>query len=60
LDQAEFEQNVQRLGYPPDLIEQVRVACQEVETGLAWRMFPFDYERQVELYWRIKTERHSV
>jgi len=60
LDQAEFEQNIQRLGYPPDLIEQVGAACREVEAGLARRDFPFDYERQVELYWRIKRERPSV
>jgi len=56
LDQAEFEQNAQRMGYPPNLIEQVGAACREVEEGLAKRTFPFDYERQVELYRRIKTE----
>ena len=60
LDQTEFEQNAQRLGYPSDLIEQVRAACREVEAGLAGCTFPFDYERQVELYWRIKHERQSV
>ncbi|HXW01268.1 MAG TPA: DUF402 domain-containing protein [Anaerolineae bacterium] len=60
LDQTEFEQNVQRLRYPPDLIEQVGAACREVEAGLARRIFPFDYERQVELYWRIKREQQSV
>lgn len=57
LDQAEFEQNAQRLGYPPDLLEQAGAACREVEAGLAGRRFPFDYERQVELYWRIKRAR---
>lgn len=56
LDQMEFEQNVQRLGYPQDLIERVRAACQEVEAGLASRKFPFDYERQVALYRRIKSD----
>ena len=56
LDQEEFEQNVQRMGYPPNLIEQVGAACREVEAGLAKRMFSFDHERQVELYRRIKTE----
>src|SRR5215475_897439 len=55
LDQEEFEQNAQRMGYPPDLIEQVGEACREVEAGLASRIFPFDYDRQVELYRRIKT-----
>jgi protein associated with RNAse G/E len=56
LDQFEFEQNVHRLGYPPDLIKQVRAACREVEAGLAGGIFPFDYARQVELYHRIKSE----
>lgn len=60
LDQAEFELNAQRLGYPPDLIEQVGAACREVEAGVAKRIFPFDYERQVELYWRIRREWQSV
>src|SRR5262245_3963488 len=58
LDQDEFEQNVQRMGYSPDLIEQVEAACTEVEAGLAKRVYPFDYERQVELYRRIKDEPH--
>jgi protein associated with RNAse G/E len=60
LDQTEFEQNVQHMGYPPDLIEQVGAACREVEAGLARRIFPFDHERQAELYWRIKRERQSA
>lgn len=60
LDQTEFEQNVQRLSYPPDLMEQVHAACREVEMGLAKRIFPFDYEQQVELYWRIKREQQLV
>jgi len=58
LDQEEFERNALRMGYPPSLVEQVGVACREVETGLADRIFPFDYERQVELYRLIKTELH--
>ena len=56
LDQEEFEQNVKRLGYTSNLIEQVGAACREVEAGLAERIFPFDYERQVKLYRRIKAE----
>lgn len=56
LDQLEFEQNAQRLEYPPDLLEQARAACREVEAGLASRIFPFDHERQVGLYCRIKSE----
>jgi len=60
LDQEEFEQNAKRMGYPPSLIQQVGAASLEVEAGLARRIFPFDYERQVELYRRIKTERHSI
>jgi protein associated with RNAse G/E len=56
LDQAEFEQNRQSMGYPPDLVEQVQVACREVETGLRSRTYPFDYERQVELYFQIKAD----
>ena len=54
LDQLEFEQNTQRMGYPPDLIEQVEAACREVEAGLVARIFPFDHARQVERYQRIK------
>ena len=56
LDQAEFEQNVQRMGYPHDLIVQTQIACQEVEAGLISRVFPFDYERQVDLYHQIKVD----
>jgi protein associated with RNAse G/E len=56
LDQAEFEQNVRLMGYPPDLIEQVQLACQEVEAGLANRTYPFDYERQVQRYRQIKAD----
>ena len=54
LDQAEFDQNVQLMSYPPDLIEQVQIACQEVEVGLNSRIYPFDHEWQVELYHQIK------
>jgi protein associated with RNAse G/E len=60
LDQDEFEQNVKGMGYPPNLIEQVGAACREVEAGLAKRVFPFDYERQVELYHRIKSELNPI
>jgi len=60
LDQEEFEQNTRRMGYPPHLIEQVGAACLEVEAGLATWIFPFDYERQVELYRRIKAEHLPV
>lgn len=56
LDQAEFEQNVQLMRYPPDLIEQAQIACQEVEAGLSSQAYPFDYERQVELYQQIKAD----
>jgi len=59
LDQEEFEQNARRMGYPSNLIEQVGAACLEVESGLARRIFPFDYERQVELYRRIKTDQSA-
>jgi protein associated with RNAse G/E len=55
LDQDEYEQNALRMGYPQDLIKQVEAACREVEAGLASRIFPFDYARQVELYHRIKS-----
>jgi protein associated with RNAse G/E len=54
LDQDEFEENRQRLGYPVDLLAQVRLACLEVEAGLAAGDFPFDYERQVERYRQLK------
>ncbi len=56
LDEAEFETNRQRWGYPPDLVEQARLACTEVEGYLANQTYPFDHERQVELYWRIQAE----
>lgn len=56
LDAAEFAQNAQRLGYPPVLLAQTHKACLEVESGLARRVFPFDYEQQVERYRRIKRE----
>src|SRR5262247_288657 len=56
LDQEEFEQNALSMGYPRSLVEQVGAACREVEAGLAQRIFPFDYEPQVELYRLIKTE----
>ena len=56
LDQAEFEQNRQSMGYPPDLVDQVRLACREVEAGLSSRIYPFDYERQIELYYRIQVD----
>jgi uncharacterized protein len=55
LDQDEYEWNARRMGYPRDLIEQVEAACREVETGLASRIFPFDYGQQVELYRLIKS-----
>jgi len=56
LDQAEFDQNVQLMRYPPDLVGQAQIACQEVEAGLISRAYPFDYERQVELYHQIKAD----
>ena len=57
LDEADFAQNTQRMGYPPSLIEQVHATCRAIEAGLASRAFPFDHERQVELYQRIKAEK---
>ncbi len=60
LDEDEFQQNAQRLRYPPDLIKQTQAACREVEGGLKQRIFPFDYERQVELYYRIRNSLQSV
>jgi protein associated with RNAse G/E len=54
LDEEECKQNAQRLSYPPDLKEQVRAACREVEALLVTRTYPFDHERQVELYERIR------
>ena len=55
LDQAEFDENTVRLGYPPDLLEHVHTACRQVEAGLAGQAFPFDHDRQVALYRRIKS-----
>lgn len=37
LDQTEFEQNMQLMRYPPDLMEHVKMACREVELGLISR-----------------------
>ena len=54
LDQEEYEENALRMGYPAGLVEQVEEACRQVEAGLASRQFPFDHERQVERYHRIK------
>jgi uncharacterized protein len=54
LDQEEFEQNTLKMEYPPSLIEKAYLACKEVEAGLTSRAYPFDHERQVELYRRIK------
>jgi len=54
LDQADFDQNAHRLHYPPRLIEQVYATCRTIEAGLANHTFPFDHERQVELYQWIK------
>jgi len=56
LDQDEFDENAQRMRYPADLIEQVYAACREVEAGLMQRVFPFDYERALDVYWKIKRE----
>lgn len=56
LDQAEFEQNARRWAYPPHLVEHAQAACREVEAGLASCTFPFDHERQVELYHQLKRE----
>lgn len=54
LDQDEFDENAQLMGYPPDVVANVQAACQEVETLLPNWAYPFDYEKQVELYRRIK------
>lgn len=56
LDQAEFEQNARLMKYPPDLIEEALLACQEVEAGLISWAYPFDYERQVALYYQLKAD----
>jgi protein associated with RNAse G/E len=56
LDQAEFEKNTQLMQYPSDLIQQTQAACQEVEAGLMSWVYPFDHERQVELYNQIKAD----
>jgi protein associated with RNAse G/E len=55
LDQDEFDENSRRMSYPPDVLEQVRRACREVEAGLDSRAYPFDHDQQVELYQRLKT-----
>jgi protein associated with RNAse G/E len=56
MDEDEFQQNQQRFKYPPELIEQVHAACQEVEHGLKERKFPFNYEQQVKQYNKVKTD----
>ncbi len=54
LDQVDFEKNTQQMGYPSDMLEQVEIACQEIETGFAQQTYPFDHDNQVELYRHIK------
>lgn len=54
LDEDEFAQNTLRYRYPPEVIAQVDSACREVEAGLSLGVFPFDHERQVELYRQIQ------
>ena len=54
MDEDEFQQNQQRLNYPPELIEQVHAACREVEHGLKQNQFPFDHEQQVKRYHQVK------
>lgn len=59
VDQADFEQNAQQMGYPTSLIGQVEAACREVEAGLVSQRYPFDHARQVALYRQIKAERQA-
>jgi uncharacterized protein len=54
LDQDEFDRNAREMEYLPVVIEQAEEACREVERLLAEGSYPFDYERQVALYQRIK------
>ena len=54
LDQEEFDTNSQLMKYPSDLILQVQNACKEVEAGLTNQAYPFDYKKQVKLYYQIK------
>ena len=56
LDEAEFEKNIQLMRYPPAVVEQARLASQEVEAGLQSKTYPFDHGRQVEIYDRIRSE----
>lgn len=57
VDQADFQQNTQRMNYPASLMQQVEAACREVAAGLVSQQYPFDHARQVALYRRIKAER---
>jgi protein associated with RNAse G/E len=60
LDQADYEHNARRMGYPRELMTQVQAACREVEAGLAAGIYPFDHERQVELYRQLKANLSSA
>jgi protein associated with RNAse G/E len=55
-DQGEFEHNIERMGYPSQLVEQAWAACREVEAGIVEGISPFDHEQQVEQYYRLKNK----
>ncbi len=59
VDQADFQQNAQQMGYPTSVISQVEAACREVEAGLVSQRYPFDHARQVALYRQIKAARQA-
>lgn len=59
VDQADFQQNAQQMGYPTSVISQVEAACREVEAGLVSQRYPFDHARQVVLYRQIKAARQA-
>jgi protein associated with RNAse G/E len=56
LDEDEFAQNSQILGYPPHVMTAVSAACHEVEQLYQQRAYPFNHREQVALYQSIKQD----
>lgn len=50
LDEDEFLENQQRMGYPPDVVTQAQTAAQEALDLCQQGRYPFDYAVQVARY----------
>ncbi len=58
LDEEEYEQNREVMGYPLELSDRVKETCKEIEALYGERAFPFNHDEQVALYRLI--ERKAV